>query len=137
MKTIITTSCIIFISICSTAFNRVEEVEISGFWIRKTDNLVISITEDNADKFHSFIIEEGKEAFPCKVSDLPIYKNIVKIGRNLWSCDFLVVTIHNCSKTYEEGVIQIVKNGDLEITCPGFGKKIYSKSKPRYDQGIL
>jgi hypothetical protein len=110
-----------------------EASDITGTWIRKTDHLRIKISERNSSLFESFIVAEGEEKFPCDVSKLPIYKNIVKVGRNLWTCDFLVVTMGSCATDYEEGIIQIVKNGDLEITCPGYEKKIYSKSNPRYD----
>jgi hypothetical protein len=106
---------------------------LEGVWIRKTDHLRIRINEVNDQTLESFILAEGDEKFPCDVTALPIYKNIMKVGRNLWTCDFLVVTMRNCSTDYEEGIIQVLKNGDLEITCPGYEKKIYSKSNPRYD----
>jgi hypothetical protein len=107
--------------------------EITGEWIRTTDALRIRITPETDKQFHSFIIDEGNGNFPCEVSDLPIYKNIVQIKGKLWRCDFLVVTMGSCATDYEEGIIQLVKNGDMEITCPGFEKKIYRKQKPRYE----
>jgi hypothetical protein len=39
----------------------------------------------------------------------------------------------SCTTDYEEGIIQLMKNGDMEITCPGFEKKIYTKLRPRYE----
>lgn len=106
---------------------------IEGIWIRRSDHLRIKVSEVNTAQLESFIIAEGDEKFPCNVSDLPIYKNIVKVGRNLWTCDFLVVTMGSCHTDYEEGIIQVVANGDMEITCPGYEKKIYAKSNPRYE----
>jgi hypothetical protein len=112
-----------------------DKSELEGIWIRKSDNLRISVTEENKAHFTSYIVAEGKEEFPCDVTALPIYKNIVKLRNNLWTCDFLVVTMGSCATDYEEGIIRINENSDMEITCPGFGKKIYSKSKPRYEKG--
>lgn len=106
---------------------------LEGVWIRRSDHLRIKVSEVNTTQQQSFIIAEGDEKFPCNVSELPIYKNIVKVGKNLWTCDFLVVTMVSCHTDYEEGIIQIVANGDMEITCPGYEKKIYVKSNPRYE----
>jgi hypothetical protein len=101
--------------------------------MRKGDKLLIEITKENEDQLYSHIVAEGIEKFPCDVASLPIYKNIMQRKENLWTCDFLVVTMGSCSTDYEEGIIRIVKSGDLEITCPGFDKKYYSRLKPRYD----
>ena len=114
-------------------FKHDKETDIKGVWIRVNDKLRIEVSEENKDILHSFIIAEGNEKFPCDVNGLPIYKNIVKAGRNLWRCDFLVVTLGSCSTEYEEGIIQITKQGIMQITCPGFEKKIYTKAKPRYE----
>lgn len=117
-----------------SSFNTPTEPEIIGTWVRKSDNLRINISPQNEHTFQSFITAEGDEKFPCKVSQMPIYKNIIKAGRNLWYCDFLVVTMGNCATDYESGIIQLMKNGELEITCPGFEKKIYTKAKPRLEK---
>ena len=132
MKKII---CLLLAFITLTAFSNLPNGadNLTGTWIRKSDHLRIKIVEANSTQLESFIIEEGDDTFPCEVSQLPIYKNIVKVGKNLWTCDFLVVTMGSCSTDYEEGVIQILKSGEMEITCPGYEKKIYSKSNPRYD----
>jgi hypothetical protein len=116
-----------------TSLASFTETNLAGVWIRKTDHLRIKVTEEASDGLLSFIIDNGTEKFPCEVGHLPIYKNIKPIGRNLWSCDFLVVTMGSCATDYEAGMIQLKKNGDMEITCPGFEKKIYSRLKPRYD----
>ncbi|RAW02946.1 hypothetical protein [Pseudochryseolinea flava] len=135
MKRTITHSLTLFTLLVSlSSFNITTEPEIVGMWVRKSDNLRIKISAHNEHILESFIIEEGKEKFPCEVSQMPIYKNIIKAGRNLWYCDFLVVTIGNCATNYESGIIQLMKNGDLEITCPGFEKKIYAKAKPRLEK---
>ncbi len=42
----------------------------------------------------------------------------------------------SCHTDYEEGIIQIVASGDMEITCPGYEKKIYVKSNPRYEGNL-
>lgn len=110
-----------------------DETEMLGVWIRKSDHLMIQMEQENQSQLSSRILEEGTEKFPCDVSHLPIYKNITRIKGSLWKCDFLVVTIRSCATDYEEGIIQLMKNGDMEITCPGFGKKIYTKLKPRYE----
>ena len=117
--------------LCS--FTSTEMPEIKGVWVRTSDHLRIEVKEENRDQLHSFIIAEGDEKFPCEVSALPIYRNIKKVGRNLWTCHFLVVTMGSCATEYEEGIIQITKHGEMEITCPGFAKKIYAKAKPRYE----
>jgi len=121
--------------IALTAFAPVNDNTdaLKGIWIRRSDHLRIKVTEANTTQLQSFIIADGDEKFPCDVSELPIYKNIVQVGKNLWTCDFLVVTMKSCHTDYEEGIIQIVKNGDMEITCPGYEKKIYVKSNPRYE----
>jgi hypothetical protein len=110
-----------------------DDAELSGTWARKSDALRIQVSPEGDSRLASHIIAEGNEKFPCEVSHLPIYKNITRIGRNLWTCDFLVVTMGSCSTDYEEGIIQLMKNGDMEVTCPGFDKKIYTKQKPRYE----
>jgi hypothetical protein len=110
-----------------------NDSELTGVWVRKSDNLRIQVTEQDASHYTSFIVAEGKEDFPCDVAALPIYKNIIKLRHNLWTCDFLVVTMGSCATDYEEGIIQITKNGEMEITCPGYEKKLYSKAKPRYE----
>jgi hypothetical protein len=106
--------------------------DIKGTWVRKDDKLAIIIKQENGQLF-SNIVNEGTEKFPCDVSAYHIYKNIVKIKDNLWRCDFLVVTIGSCATDYEEGMIQMNNQGDIEITCPGFSKKYYTKLKPRYE----
>jgi hypothetical protein len=110
-----------------------KETDLSGVWVRKSDELRIKVSEESSEKLHSFIIENGVEDFPCDVSTLPIYKNIVKVGKNLWSCDFLVVTMGSCKTDYEQGMIRLTSNEEMEITCPGFDKKIYYKLRPRYE----
>lgn len=117
-----------------SSFNHTNESEIAGTWVRKSDNLRIKISSQDEFTMQSFITSEGNEKFPCDVSSMPIYKNIIKAGRNLWYCDFLVVTMGSCATTYESGIIQLMKNGDLEITCPGFDKKVYVKVKPRLEK---
>ena len=126
---------IFFLFVALTAFAPLDDhtSDLQGIWIRRSDHLRIKVSEVNTTQLQSFIIAEGDEKFPCAVSNLPIYKNIVKVGQNLWTCDFLVVTMGSCHTDYEEGVIQILKNGDMEITCPGYDKKIYTKSNPRYE----
>lgn len=107
---------------------------IQGTWIRKSDHLMIKIVpEKNLDLLNSFIVEEGDEKFPCEVSKFPIYKNIVQVKPNHWTCEFLVVTMGSCSTDYEQGEIHITKTGDMEVICPGFDKKVYEKLKPRYN----
>jgi len=101
---------------------------IEGTWIRKDDNLKIRIDKENA-----LIIEEGNEKFPCDVSSMRIYKDIRQVKHNLWTCNFLVVTMGSCSTNYEAGEIFIDKAGELVIICPGFESKVYLKSKPRYE----
>ena len=133
-RTIISSLALFTLLIALSSFTSTNEPEILGTWIRKSDNLRIKILAQNKHTFQSFITEEGNEKFPCQVSQMPIYKNIIKAGRNLWYCDFLVVTIGDCSTDYESGIIQFMKNGDLEITCPGFEKKIYAKAKPRLEK---
>jgi hypothetical protein len=110
-----------------------KETELTGVWVRKSDHLKIKVTEESPLQQQGFIIDEGKEKFPCDVSAFPIYKNISRIKENLWSCDFLVVTMGSCATAYEEGIIRLTKENEMEITCPGFDKKLYSKLKPRYE----
>lgn len=109
------------------------EPDITGDWIREGDNLRIKITKEDSEKLRSFIVQEGNEKFPCTVSHLPIYKNIIQVKEKLWKCDFLVVTMGSCTTGYEEGFIQVLKNGAMEIICPGYEKKVYKKLKPRYE----
>jgi hypothetical protein len=110
-----------------------EETGIVGIWVRVNDQLRIEVKEETKDQLHSFIVGEGTEKFPCDVSGLPIYKNIVKAGKNLWRCQFLVVTMGSCSTTYDEGMIKLTADEKMEITCPGFSKKVYWKGNPRYE----
>jgi hypothetical protein len=119
--------------LCGYTLRHEDETDIKGVWIRTGDKLRIEVAEENSDHLYSFIVADGEKKFPCDVSSLPIYKNIVKVGKNLWRCDFLVVTMGSCSTDYEEGIIQITQRGTMEITCPGFAKKIYTKVKPRYE----
>jgi hypothetical protein len=118
--------------LCS--FGNPEDDQLTGVWVRVTDHLRIQMrVDDESQKLQSFIIAEGDEKFPCSVNDLPIYKNVSKIGRNLWQCDFLVVTIGSCKTDYEEGIIQLTSEGKMMITCPGFAKKVYTRLRPRYE----
>jgi hypothetical protein len=110
-----------------------DDHPLEGEWIRTTDNLRIRVTAVDDKMFISYIIKEGKDEFPCEVSAFPIYRNIVAINNKRWKCDFLVVTMGSCATDYEEGSVQINKTGELEINCPGFGKKIYRKLRPRYE----
>lgn len=110
------------------AFDAVPEESLEGAWIRKGDHLKIEI-----DKDHAQIIAEGNEEFPCEVSSLFIYKDIRQVGRNRWTCNFLVVTMGSCRTDYEAGEMFISKTGELVIICPGFASKIYSKARPRYE----
>jgi hypothetical protein len=106
--------------------------DLEGVWVRKSDHLRIEIRRDKSSAdLLSLVVAEGDEKFPCDVSELPIYKNIKKVGRGLWTCDFLVVTMGSCATGYEEGVMRMM-HGELEITCPGFEKKYYTKLKARY-----
>lgn len=132
MKTSVTYFLLIIFVIISGFASTDGEPEITGDWIRDADNLRIKITREDSEKLQSFIVQEGDEKFPCTVSHLPIYKNIVQVKEKVWTCDFLVVTMASCTTDYEEGFIQLQKNGTLEIICPGYEKKIYKKLKPRY-----
>jgi hypothetical protein len=109
------------------------EEDLQGMWVRVTDELRIKVSEESSTSLQSFIVEEGAEAFPCEVSSIPIYKNIHRVSTNLWRCEFLVVTLGSCATDYEEGIIRINKDDQMEITCPGFEKRIYSRMKPRYE----
>ena len=108
-----------------------QATSLEGSWIRKGDNLMIQIRKEE-ERFFSYIIGEGREKFPCEVSKYPIYKNILPAGKNSWNCEFLVVEMGSCETDYEGGKARILKNGQLEITCPGFSKKLYSRMSPRY-----
>ena len=118
---------LIGVSSLLVAFTPDQPKSIEGTWVRKGDNLKIQITNDRAS-----IIEEGNEKFPCEVSDLFIYKDIRQTKANLWTCNFLVVTMGSCNTNYESGEIFIDKDGELVIICPGFASKVYAKVKPRY-----
>jgi hypothetical protein len=108
--------------------------DLEGTWSRVSDQLRIHVSAVNdADKQESFIVADGNQKFPCEVAHLPIYKNIVKVGRSLWRCDFLVVTMGSCKTEYEEGIIQLTNEGKMIITCPGFEKKTYTRVRPRYE----
>lgn len=131
MKTFIATALILSGLFGFTPEN--DNSHIVGVWTRTSDQLRIEIKEESSDILSSFIIAEGNHEFPCDVSALPIYKKINKVGKNLWRCEFIVVTIKTCSTDYEEGIIQLINNDRLEITCPGFDKRIYTRSKPRYE----
>ena len=111
------------------SYDSIERTKsIEGTWIRKEDNLMVKIDNGNAA-----IIKEGDQKFPCDVTGLPIYKDIHKVKDNLWTCNFLVVTMGTCTTTYEAGEIFINKEQELVIICPGFSSKVYSKIKPRYN----
>ena len=127
-------SVIVLLTLCSTSLVRHEDSELEGNWVRTTDHLRMAVIEQDQSVLYSFITEDGDEKFPCNVKELPIYKNISRAGSNLWLCDFLVVTIGDCSTHYEEGSIRINKNDEMEINCPGFGRKVYSKVRPRYER---
>ena len=119
----------IAISICFLLMSFIGEPEksIEGTWIRKGDNLMVTIDNGKAS-----IINEGKEKFPCDVSDLLIYKDIRQVESNRWTCNFLVVTMGTCNTEYQAGELFISKQDELVIICPGFASKVYSKVKPRY-----
>lgn len=138
MKSFILSSFIVLIVFGITGFAPVfisgERPSIEGTWVRKADHLKIRIMSDTkADQMYSLIVEEGDEKFPCEVSALPIYKNIIEVEPNRWKCDFLVVTMGTCSTNYESGEIIITKTGDLVVICPGFTSKVYEKLRPRYE----
>jgi hypothetical protein len=105
--------------------------ELTGYWIRKADRVRIRIKEEGNQQFSSYIVDETE--FYFKASHTAIYKNIVKVKSKVWKCDFLVTTTGSSATHYEEGTIRILKNGEMEITCPGIEKRIYTKQKPRYE----
>jgi hypothetical protein len=120
--------CLLLVSMSLfMGFTADQPKSIEGTWVRKGDNLKIQIGNGRAS-----IIEEGNEKFPCDVSDLFIYKDIRQEKTNLWTCNFLVVTMGSCNTNYETGEIFIDKDGELVIICPGFASKVYAKVKPRY-----
>ncbi len=111
------------------------KTDISGYWIRQKDNLQINISSKDSDSeiALSYIIREGNEEFPCDVEEQPIYKNIIQRTDSLWTCDFLVVTINDCSSEYYyTGKILLTDKGQLEVVCPGFKTMYYNKKKPRH-----
>jgi hypothetical protein len=107
--------------------------DLRGAWVRVGDRLRIEVKDGTDERMQSFITLEGNEDFPCDVSDLAIYRDIHKVGKNLWRCEFLVVTIGSCSTDYEEGIIRLTESNRMEITCPGYDKRIYERSIPRYE----
>lgn len=84
-------------------------------------------------EFRSDIVREGVEEFPCDVNRLAIYKNIQHIRGSIWSCRYLVVTMGTCVTEYEDGIIKIVDENQIDVHCGSFGKKSYRKLQPRYD----
>src|SRR5690348_10502203 len=116
MKTYIVTALILSGLLCGFTSEN-DNSNIVGVWTRTSDQLRIEIKEETSDQLSSFIIAEGNQEFPCNVSALPIYKKINKVGKNLWRCEF-IVTIKTCSTDYEEGIIQLINNDRIEITCP-------------------
>jgi len=121
--TLVLSIALLFV-LCSASLVRYENSELEGYWVRTNDHLQMHVLVQDESVLYSFIIQEGREKFPCDIKELPIYKNILKAGKNLWTCDFLVVTMGSCSTHYDEGLIRINKNGEMEINCPGFEKKI-------------
>lgn len=111
----------------------VSETDLHGAWVRVGDRLRIEVKDSDGDRMQSFITLEGNEEFPCDVTSLAIYKDIHRIGKNLWRCEFLVVTMGSCSIDYEEGMIRLTADNRMEITCPGYDKRIYERSIPRYE----
>jgi hypothetical protein len=107
--------------------------DIQGAWVRVGDRLRIEVKNESNDRMQSFITLDGNEKFPCDVSDLAIYRDIQRAGRNLWRCKFLVVTMGSCSTDYEEGIIRLTDDNRMEITCPGYDKRVYERSNPRYE----
>lgn len=127
-------SIILFAASAYTAKDVLKKADISGFWIREKDNLQINIsTKDvDSDVSLSYIIREGNEEFPCDIESQPIYKNIIQRTDSLWTCDFLVVTINDCSSEYYyTGKIILTDKGQLEVLCPGFKTMYYKKKNPR------
>jgi hypothetical protein len=120
----------IAVVIASALMSFESEKSIEGTWIRKGDNLMVTIENGKAS-----IINEGKEKFPCDVSDFLIYKDIRQVKENHWTCNFLVVTMGTCETEYQAGELFISKQDELVIICPGFTSKVYSKIKPRYKSG--
>jgi hypothetical protein len=119
------------ITISSTlmSYDSIErDKSVEGTWIRKTDNLMVKVDNSNAS-----ILQDGDKKFPCDISGYLIYKNIVKVKDNLWTCDFLVVTMGSCAKEYQAGEMFINREGELVIICPGFDTKVYTKVNPRYN----
>jgi hypothetical protein len=136
MKHMIHLPALIFTSLgllCGLSFDYASENDLKGSWVRTDDKLRIEVKAQDQNSMYSFITAEGNEKFPCEVSTLPIYKNITPSGKNSWRCDFLVVAIERCTTAYEEGHIHITKKGEMEIICPGFAKKTYTRVKPRYE----
>lgn len=109
---------------------------LDGLWVRDTDKLSVNIrTSEDAPETHVCnIVAEGNHDFPCDVTSQLIYKNIIKRQDNLWTCDYLVVTINDCTtEYYYDGKMQITEEGKLRVICPGFETMYYSRKNPRYD----
>ena len=134
MKTSAKVLSILFLSfflLSNHSFKNLFDDPIHGTWKRMGDHLVIKIIPETDQQYYSFIIDQGKRTFPCEVSSLPIYKNIVKKGDNYWECEFLFVDLNSCDTGYERGKMRITPEGELEVNCSGYSKKYYSKINPR------
>lgn len=118
------------------SINDVTKANIYGNWTRDSDNLQISISKDTENNLVdlSYIVHEGNDKFPCNVLNKAIYRNIIQRSDSLWTCDFLLVTINNCSSEYiPTGKIRLTNLGQLEVICPGYKRMYYNKKRPRYE----
>ena len=114
--------------------NKPEESSIYGKWVRDSDALIIEIDESEGKEMTSYIVYEGTEKFPCEINEKMIYKNIIQRTDSLWTCDFLLVTLTDCSFEYDPtGKIRLTREGKLEILCPGYKVMYYSRRSPRFD----
>ncbi|MEL7006086.1 MAG: hypothetical protein AAFN93_25660 [Bacteroidota bacterium] len=112
-----------------------KKADIYGYWVREDDGLQMELshTEDNYDIGFSEIAVEGNKGFPCNLKKEIIYKNIVQEHDSVWTCDFLVITVNDCTYNYKTGgKMSLTKMGKLLVVCPGFQPMYYDKKNPRH-----
>lgn len=112
-----------------------SEVDIYGYWVREKDGLQMQLSyeHENTQVGFSEIVVEGNNDFPCDLEKEIIYKNIIQEHDSVWTCDFLVVTVNDCSYNYKTGgKMTLTDMGKLLVICPGFQPMYYDKKNPRH-----
>ena len=135
MKLFLLSSLLLLMFASAIEPNHLED-KLLGSWKRTSDGLIIHISgQISSDEGASAsVADQGDWQFDCSFPSKPFYKNFKKLGKETWSCDFLIYDIPTYRSHYSQsGRVRINKDNELEIVCPGFPTRYFTRLEPRFE----